>query len=511
MPTWRGNVQFVNQAGRALVGLTQSRDTQGEQIAEFIHEASRELFVAEILPVVMAAGHWSGELQFRDFLTDAAVPVLCECFRIDDAAGKPINIATVSRDIVERKRNEPMLARHNRMLQTIASLNDVMLGDLSERQLMTRICQTLVQDNRFRLAWIGRLEPDGVHLRVTAGAGLGQERLGRADIRCDQSPQGSGPTGEAIRLERTVIDDDTATNERPTPWRDLALSQAFSSSAATPLRLHGQVVGAVSLYSDEADAFGPDEVVLLEKLAADLGSVMQRRAAEAALRDSEERYRQISSVTTDVLYSCVRDDRSPFQIVWANGSVERIFGCTVQQLLERRCWRCLVHPDDLAIFDAKITALTAGQSSGCELRIIRSDGSVRFLQTYTKVVEAQPNTHLNRLYGACQDITERKTAESALAESERRYRALFDASGDCILVLRGDQIADCNSVATSILAPTRGKIIGQSIIRFSPESQPDGRLSAAKASEIIDAALRGEARIFEWRLPASTVLRSKPR
>ena len=496
----KGNIQFVNQAGRALVGLAPTDDPQGRTIPDFVHATSRALMVEEILPQVLATGHWSGELQFRDFHTDGAIPVLSECFRIDDAAGNPINIATVSRDIIERKRNERMQARHNRVLHTIASLNEMMMAEADEQRLMATICEALVKDNQFRMAWIGRVARDGVRVQVVAGAGLGYDYLSRVDIRCDQSPQGRGPTGEAIRQRRTIINEDTASNRLFAPWRALALSKGYRSSAATPLRACGKVIGAVNLYSDEPNAFGPDEVVLLEKLTADLGLALERRMAEAALRESEERYRQISSVTTDVLFSCVRGDGGMFRIDWAAGSLDRVFGYSVDEVIERGCWRCFVHPDDLSEFDAHIASLCPGQSSECELRIIHKDGSLRFLQTYSKVVATESDRQGDRLYGACQDITEHKAAVSALAESEQRYRALFNASGDCILVLRGDRIVDCNTVTTRILAHTREEIIGQSIIRFSAEIQPDGRRSPARYREIIDEVLHGQTRIFEWRL-----------
>ena len=142
--------------------------------------------------------------------------------------------------------------------------------------------------------------------------------------------------------------------------------------------------------------------------------ISERKRMERALRDSEARYRLICSVTTDLLYSCVQTEAGFFTVDWATASVDRIFGYSLDEILERGCWRCYVHPDDLPEFDRNITNLAPGQRSECELRILAKDGATRHIRAYSMVVEAEDAQHRHRLYGACQDITERKQAEERI-------------------------------------------------------------------------------------------------
>ena len=347
-----------------------------------------------------------------------------------DADGRPLRILGSLHEVTWHKRGELRLRERNLLLQTIAAVSEMLLDDLPEPELMARICQELVQENLFRMAWVGLVADDGVTVRPVAQAGFADGYLAQLEVRCDDSPAGRGPTGTAIREGGTVINNDTETNARFAPWREQARAEGIRSSAATPVRAHGRIIGALNVYSHAANAFSPGKVLLLEKLAADLGMAIDHRAAEAALRQSEERFRLISSVATDLLYSCLKTEDGSLVVDWASASADRVFGYSVDEILARGCWRCHVHPDDRVEFDLHITHLPPGQRSACELRVIARDGSTRHVRVFSRAVQTAGGEV--RVYGACQDITDRKRTEEALRESEARFRAMAEHSADWI-------------------------------------------------------------------------------
>lgn len=99
------------------------------------------------------------------------------------------------------------------------------------------------------------------------------------------------------------------------------------------------------------------------------------------------------------------------------------------------------------------------------------------------------------------DITENKLLMNRLKESEGKYRALFETSGDAILILSADdwRYTACNAAALEIFGMQDSmELISLSPTDLSPEMQADGVKSVDKANEIIAATLKNGKHHFEW-------------
>jgi PAS domain S-box-containing protein len=109
---------YVNEAGRQLVGLDSIDRIRQTDVLQYFAPEERARIAREVYPAVVEHGRWRGEATFRHFKTGARIPVLCDVFRIDDSAtGGPVNFATVTRDISERKRSEAALRDMNIVLE----------------------------------------------------------------------------------------------------------------------------------------------------------------------------------------------------------------------------------------------------------------------------------------------------------------------------------------------------------------------------------------------------------
>ena len=207
------------------------------------------------------------------------------------------------------------------------------------------------------------------------------------------------------------------------------------------------------------------------RFAGTVGIVLDntdRKKAEDALRTSEERYRVISSITADLVFSCARKGEGQFTIDWIAGAVKNVFGYSAEEVRETGCWKFVVQEQDLPIFEEKVTGLKPGQSSVCELRINHKDGSTRWIKTSSQVAKDSINPTYHRLFGACEDITERKKTEELLGESEERFRGLFESIQDPvgIFVGREGRLIDYNAAFKKSSGYTNEELKGKAFLDF---------------------------------------------
>ena len=103
-------------------------------------------------------------------------------------------------------------------------------------------------------------------------------------------------------------------------------------------------------------------------------------------------------------------------------------------------------------------------------------------------------------------VDKRRQAEALAAarlaelhERDHLFQQMFEQSGDANLLLDRRGFFDCNEAALTLLgAATKTQVLGCHPLALSPEWQPDGRLSAEKAQEHIEAAFAAGNRRFEW-------------
>jgi PAS domain S-box-containing protein len=201
------------------------------------------------------------------------------------------------REIVERKRAEAELNKVNRTLEAMKNSNEAILRATDEQQFLKEVCHIITRDCNHAMVWIGIAEEkEGKIVRPVAYSGVDEGYLETLRVTWDDSAQGRGPTGTAIRTGQPSMCRNTLTDAAFAPWREEAIKRGYASSLVIPLKERGETWGAITIYSREPDAFTQSEADLLMDLARDLEFGIQslrmraaRARAEEALRESEER------------------------------------------------------------------------------------------------------------------------------------------------------------------------------------------------------------------------------
>jgi PAS domain S-box-containing protein len=239
-----------------------------------------------------------------------------------------------NRDISMRKRAEMELRRMNRALRVLGESSQAMARATDEKEFLAEVSRMIVDVGGYRLAWIGFAQDDEKKsVRPLAQAGFGDGYLEKADITWAGTQRGRGPTGTAIRTGRPAICKNILNDPQFGPWREEAVRRGYGSSIALPVRVGGKVIGALSIYATEPDAFYPEEVNLLENLALNISyglsalkDRIEREKAEEALLKSSNKIKMFA-------YSVSHDLKNPAIAIY--GLAKRLNRYSSNRLDER--------------------------------------------------------------------------------------------------------------------------------------------------------------------------------
>jgi two-component system cell cycle sensor histidine kinase/response regulator CckA len=468
-----GQILDANRRAETLYGYGRE-ELLGLSIRDLRAEETRATMPDQMARAASPGGHVFRTTHLRK--DGSSFPVEVSSQIADMEGGRAL--LSIVRDLSEREAAEEQIRFLNRLLRAITEINELMVRERDVDRMLAQACRIAVEHGRFRMAWVGMANFETGEVRPVASAGFEEGYLDEVQFRCDDSPEGRGPTGTAMREGHAVVVNDWDSAASMGPWRDAGKRRFFRSSAAFPIAVEGQVRGAFSVYSEERNVFAPEIVSLLDELAQDLGFALQvaegeeRRArAESSLRNSEERFRTLIEKSTDLLV--VLDSRGT--VTFAGPSATDVLGFPPEEMVGVGAF-AFVHPEDVARVQAQFRELRgqAGAAGRVELRARHRNGSWRVLDAVQRSLFHVPG--VAGMVVNARDITERKQVEAAVRESEERYHRLVDTMQDVVFTLSlTGTLTSLNAAFERITGWSRSEWIGRT---FADLVHPDDVHSA---------------------------------
>ncbi len=150
--------------------------------------------------------------------------------------------------------------------------------------------------------------------------------------------------------------------------------------------------------------------------------ITEQQQAELALASNEERYRIISNTISDYAYSYIVNEDGSLTKDWSTDAFHNITGYSREEM-DGTGWAQLIHPDDRILAERRFVRLLKGDVDVTEFRIITRRGEIRWLLDHGYPVMSERTGRVERIYGAAQDITERKRAEEMLRLQTKELQA----------------------------------------------------------------------------------------
>ncbi len=388
------------------------------RLAKFLEERER-------------TGRMSGELLFirKD---GSRFPGEASSLSFKDSQGA-LRTSMVIHDITDRKQKEEELGKLNRTLQAKSRSSLAMMRATDEQSYLSEVCRSIVEDCGHALVWIGFANDDAQRtVSPVAHAGLEDGYLESMKITWADTERGRGPVGTAIRTGKPVEFRSTTVDARFAPWREEALKRGYAAIVSIPLQTEEKTFGALNIYSRQQDPFSGDEVRLLSDLAADLSYGIAairlrtaQRLAEDALRASEEKYRHLVENLGKEYFFYQHDTNGV--ITYVSPSVAAMLGYVPQEIASHYSEYLTENPVNREVAQYTDLSLRGIQQPPYAVEVLHQDGSVRWLEV-SEFPLLDQSGNVVAVEGIARDITERRGAEEALRDSEKRYRQMVDSA-----------------------------------------------------------------------------------
>jgi PAS domain S-box-containing protein len=422
-----GGNRFVNRAYHEFFGMMPEQ-VEGGKWQPLVHPDDAPLYMEAMVRAVRQRAPFRAEARVRRadgewrWIASYGEPLL-------SASGEYLGHAGISPDITESKALADQLREQIEELETVMEVAPVAIWVAHDPP-----CQQIT-GNRMADRFYEAAAGENVSANVTAVRRFFQ---GGRELQPQELPmQEAAARGVDIRNSELEV---------------LLPSGRLMNMLgnASPLRdAAGQVRGCVGTFLD----------------------ITERKLAEGALRDSEERLRLTLDGTGLGTFEFRPETNESLWDAGAKAAWGLPAGAeiTFPQVLEG------IHPDDRSRVRATMeAALLAGspESSEAEYRVIWPDGSVHWIlgKSRTSFVGEGDQRRAVRMIGVHQDITARKRAEEALRESESRFRALLESAAQGVLAVdETGRILLVNARTEELFGYSRDELIGQPLEVLVPE------------------------------------------
>lgn len=250
--------------------------------------------------------------------------------------------------------------------------------------------------------------------------------------------------GEVLKTGQIVLsnspDSDPRSGGRPDGHPPL------NSFLGIPFQSGDELVGMIGVanrdggYSEELAAWLEPLTDTCATMIAALQSERQRQSAEKALRQSEEHFRRIAELTTEVTFVAEIDAAGTARLVSMGGNIQQVLGVAEDAPLGTG-WQDFIHPEDSSRIARLIEASQRNETAQEVIRWVRPDGETRQLQVSVAgqmFSDDVAETGSFRVTGCAVDITTAMKSEQTLRDMVDRHLAILQAVPDVIFLTTSD-------------------------------------------------------------------------
>lgn len=274
-----------SSTGEDAFGYIQE-ETLGSDFLALVHPDDRQKVKAELASALATPGKTSSFRIRRRTATGSWLEVQEEMTAVAQPTSAPV-VVLIGRQVESHVALNVAFRNLTQALNTLVVGDDAVVHATDEVGLIEAMCRAIVEEGGYRFAWVGYAEHDEAKsVRHIAQWGVSGDYPETVTVSWGAGPTSIGPGGIAIKTGEPAVIDDMLTDPRYIRWRDRAIAYRHRSGLAVPLRVHGEVIGFLGIYSELPSAFDEGAIIQLHRLGEHLGFGIERLRDVARLAQS---------------------------------------------------------------------------------------------------------------------------------------------------------------------------------------------------------------------------------
>lgn len=279
----QGNVVCSSSSVKDNFGFARE-ELVGRAFTSLVHPADRQAVEAELASALASPGTTSRFRLRRTTRSGEWVEVEEELSSLDARPGSIAALVLIGRDVQAHVALNVEFRNLTQALNTLVAGDDAVARATDEVMLLEQMCRAIVEQGGYTFAWVGYAEHDRENsVRRVAQWGASKNYPDTVRITWGDEPTSIGPGGTAIKTGQAVVVDDMLTDPIYARWRERALAYGHRSGLAVPLRVHGEVIGVLGIYSVVPSSFDQNAVAQLCRLGEHLAVGIERLRDQAQL------------------------------------------------------------------------------------------------------------------------------------------------------------------------------------------------------------------------------------